>query len=265
MKIESYLFPSYSTAFLLPENLLVAGRRFRSGRPKTLVKWQRPAHYEKALFQAVTKPVYPYISAVDRCQREQREKQLETLNPARPHEFAQIQANELYRWFDESNTILLCHMNSMKAMEYFNFRVACHKKDITTKIYSRSVIKLALENTGFESMLPVLVATEHSCMLFSNERNVGEVLKITKRIPKVVLLCGAIDNRFMSRNELEHYASLPDKTTVQAQFVATLNSIGGQLVSNLQAHQSNLCYMLDARADALKTPTTNTDADAAKS
>lgn len=250
------------TALLRPEHILVGGRRFAS-KPKTLVKWKRPSHYEKALFEAVTKPEYPKLTAVDICQQKKQKTTVEKLNPASPHPFAQILANELYKWFDESIMILLCHKNSMNSLEYFNFRVACHKTDITTKIYSRDTIKLALRGTRFESMLPVLMATPHNCMLFGNECNVAEVLKITKRTPKIVLLCGSIDDRFLSRNELEHFAALPDKTTAQAQFVATLNSIGGQLVSNLQAHQSNLCYMLDARADALKTPTTN--ADVAKS
>lgn len=158
--------------------------------------------------------------------------------------------------------ILLCHQNSMSQLEYFNFRVECHRKNVTTKIYNRKIIRMALTGTRFEAMLPVLSSTGHNCMLFSNEWPVADVLKITKRMPKMVVLCGALDGRLCSRSQLEHVAALPDKTTLQAQFVATLNSVGSHLVGNLQAHQSNLCQLLDARADALKPPTTPpTDAE----
>lgn len=61
----------------------------------------------------------------------------------------------------------------------------------------------------------------------------------------------------MSRTELENFAKLPDITTARAQFVATLNSVGSQLTNHLQAHQSNLCYLLDAHADILKSANTS--------
>lgn len=233
----------------------------RSYHGKINIQRPRTPHYEKQLFQAVTRPQFPRLTAVDLCQQRRQKKQLTRREPREPHPFKLLLTNELFKWFDEANMILLCHMGSMSQLEYFNFRVECHRKNVTTKIYSRQIIRMALQGTRFEAMLPVLMRTGHNCMLFSNEWAVADVLKITKRMPKMVVLCGALDGRMCERNQLEHVGRLPDKTTLQAQFVATLNSVGGQLVGNLQAHQSNLCQLLDARADALKPATPPTDAD----
>lgn len=245
-------------ALLRTGNALIGCRAYHG---KINLQRPRAVHYEKALFLAVTRPVYPRVTAVDICRKKRQQAQVIKINPQPTHPYKLILKRELFEWFDRSEMILLCHTNSMTQLEYFNFRVECHRKNVATKIYGREIIRLALAGTRFEAMLPVLNATPHNCMLFGNEWNVDDVLKITKRMPKVMVLCGSLGGRFLSRTELEHVAALPDKATVQAQFAATLNSVGSQLVSNLQAHQSNLCQLLDARADALKSPTSPADAE----
>lgn len=144
----------------------------------------------------------------------------------------------------------------MSAYDYFKFKVDCHKRNVKCKVFGRKVIRKAIGDTRFKAMLPILTQTPHSCMLFGDEWNVDEMLKVFRKTPKVLLLAGSLGDRFMSRAELEAFANLPDLTTARAQFVATLNSVGGQLTNHLQSHQSNFCYMLDAHADALKTAAT---------
>ncbi|XP_055304138.1 39S ribosomal protein L10, mitochondrial [Sitodiplosis mosellana] len=245
------------------ENILVQCKRYGS---KINIQRPRPPHYTRKLFNAVTEPVYPRRTAIDLCQEklalQQLEKQHREQNVLHPYEG--ILAKELFSFFDSAKMILICHKNSMDGFEFFNFKVAMHKKNIKTKIMSRKIIKGAIGDTKFNAMLPLLMDTPYSCMLFSDEWNVNDALAVLKKTPKVILLAGTLGDRYMSRNELENYAKLPDLTTVRAQFVATMNSVGGQLTNHLQAHQSNFAYMLDAHADALKnantgTSTTNVD------
>lgn len=207
------------------------------------------------MYDAVAEPRYPRQTAVEECQEQQRIKRLEAISGAanQLHPYEEIQARELYECFDTAKMILICQKNSLTAYEYFKFKVDCHKKNAKCKVYNRQVIRKSIKDTRFAAMIPILTATQYSCMLFSDEWNVGEMLKIFKKTPKVLLLAGSLGDRFMSRAELEHFAQLPDITTVRAQFVATLNSVGGQLTNHLQSHQSNLCYMLDAHADVLKS------------
>lgn len=204
--------------------------------------------------------MYPRKSAVEFCheKKAQRDlqKQLQGKNELHPYE--RILANELFGCFDAAKMILICQKNSMDSFEYFNFRVALHKKNIKTKINGRKVIKAALSDTKFGAMLPLLNQTPFNCMLFSDEWNVKDALGVLKKTPKMLLLAGSLGDRFMSRNELENFAKLPDLDIVRAQFVATMESVGGQLTNHLQAHQSNLAYMLDAHAEALKNTSSNT-------
>lgn len=182
-----------------------------------------------------------------------------TVKPKHPYEA--IMSKELFEFFDSSKMILLCQRNSMTAYEFFNFKVALHKKNVKTKVYSRTVIRGAIADTKFQTMLPLLTQTQYSCMLFSDEWNVGDVLNVLKKTPKMLLLAGSLDDKYMSRSELEDFAKLPDLTTVRAQFVATLNSVGGQLTNHLQAHQTNFARMLDTHAEALKSAATGTSSD----
>lgn len=195
--------------------------------------------------------------ALKQLEKEHKEKNI-------LHPYENILAKELFAFFDSAKMILICHKNSMDALEYFNFKVAMHKKNIKTKIYHQKIIKGAIEDTKFNAMLPLLTNSPYTCMLFSDEWNVNDVLTVLKKTPKIILLAGALGDRYMSRNELENYAKLPDLSIVRAQFVATINSVGGQLTNHLQAHQSNFAYMLDAHANALKnantgSSTTNVD------
>lgn len=226
-------------------------KRFGS---KINIQRPRPPHYSRKLFNAVTEPVYHRKTAIEFCQEKQALIKLQRDHGEKKqlHPYESILAKELFGFFHSSNMILICHVNSMTAFEFFNFKVALHKKDIKTKVYGRKIIQAAIEDTKFDVMSSILCCTTHNCMLFSNEWNVKDVLAVLKKTPKVLLLAGSLGDRFMSKNELENYANLPDLTTSQAQIVSTLNSVGSQLTNHLQAHQNNFAYMLDAYVDSLK-------------
>lgn len=249
-------------ALLQTESILVQCKRFRG---KINIQKPRPPFYTRKLFNAVTEPVYLRKTAIDLCHEKRALRELEKQHAEKNvlHQYEKILANELFGFFDSAKMILICHKNSMDSFEYFNFKVAMHKQNVKTKIYGRKLIKAAIQDTKFHAMLPLLSQTQHNCMLFSDEWNIVEVLKVLKKQPKVILLAGSLGDRFMSRSELENYAKLPDLQMVRAQFAATLNSVGGQLTNHLQAHQSNFAYMLDAYADSLKklsdTSTTKVD------
>lgn len=246
------------SGLLQTEKFLLQSKRFGS---KINVQSPRPPHYTRKLFNAVTEPVYPRKTAIDLCHENQALKKLEKDNADKSllHPYDSILAKELFGFFDSAKMVLICQKNSMDSFDYFNFRVALHKKNIKTKIYGRKIIRAALRDSKFNAMLPLLTSSPHTCMLFSDEWNVNEVLKVLKKTPKIILLAGSLGDRYLSRNDLENFAKLPDISIVRAQFVATLNSVGGQLTNHLQAHQSNFAYMLDAHADALKNSKTGTN------
>lgn len=252
----------FFTAFLQTENVLVQCKRFRG---KINIQRPRPPFYTRKLFNAVTKPIYPYKTAIDKCieKRETFKASKELSLEETLHPYQKILAKELADTFNTAKMVLLCQKNSMDAFDFFNFRVALHKKNISTKVPSRKLIRAAIKDTKYNVMLPLLMQTAHNCILFGNEWNVDDVLKIMKKTPKMILLGGSLGDHYMSKTQLENYANLPDLTTLRAQFAATLNAAGGQIYNHLQAHQSNFVYMLDSHADALKNQN-KIDTDASK-
>lgn len=262
-KSIEWIFSFAGSAFLLQsENVLVQSKRFRG---KINIQRPKPPHYERALFNAVTEPIYPKTPLVVDC----RQKQLEILKIDKtknnPNQFELILARELRQEFDENEMVLICHMNSQKAYDLFQFKVALHQFGVRVKIHGPRVRRAVLEGHKYENLLKLMDVSH--CMLFGHPSSIGDVLKVLKKTRQMILLAGAMSDRILSKDQLVEYSKLPDLQVVRAQFAATLTTAGGQIVNYLQAHQSNLCYLLDAHAKALgdtaaPKPTTD-DASAA--
>lgn len=225
---------------------MVQSKRFRG---KINIQRPKPPHWERALFNAVTQPIYEKKSIVDECREKQLAKLQRTKIEAEPHPYQQILSRELRELFETSEMVLICQKNSIDSYEFFKFKVALHQKDVKVKVHGKKILTAALNDTKFRNLLPVV--SVYSCMLFGSPSSIGHILKVLKKTPPILLLAGTMSDRILSKNELIEYSKLPDLQTVRAQFAATLNAAGGQILNNLQAHQSNLCYMLDAHAKAL--------------
>lgn len=246
-------FSPVGTAFLLQsENVLVQTKRFRG---KINIQRPKPPHYERALFNAVTQPIYEKIPLVVECREKEMEKWQRGKFERAAHPYEKILATELYEAFETSEMVLICQKNAIKSFDFFQFKVALHKKDVKLKVSGPQVLKTALKDTKYDNLHKIL--NLNCCMLFGNASSVVDILKILRKWPQIILLAGTMSDRILSKNQLVEYSQLPDLQTVRAQFAATLNTSGGQILNNLQAHQSNLCYMLDAHAKALGEATSD--------
>lgn len=56
----------------------------------------------------------------------------------------------------------------------------------------------------------------------------------------------------MSKDKLIQYSQIPNLQMAQAEFVQTLNSIGGQIVSQLNSQQNTLVLQLQERIKQLE-------------
>lgn len=129
----------------------------------------------------------------------------------------------------------------------FKARVAFHKQNMHVKVYGKEIIRQAIANTKYEAAMPLFESK--NCILFSTEPKLTQMLKITKKIPQMLLLAGIVQDRLMSKNELTAFAALPSLDVARAQLVAVLQRAGGaNVLDHLQAHQTQLCGSLDAFA-----------------
>lgn len=151
---------------------------------------------------------------------------------------------------------LILHVNPMNGEDYFSARVAFHKNGMQLKKYGSAILKLALENTKYEELLCLSKTSSFStAFIFTPEhKKISTVLKIIKKIPQMHLLCGIIDDRLLSKNEITDYSKTPSIDVVRSQFVNVLNMASSQLVQNLTSHHSNLVNVLDAHVRANEKP-----------
>lgn len=126
------------------------------------------------------------------------------------------------------------------------------------KIHGKEVMTAAVKGTKYEPILSLYQS--HTSVAFGPDPNVQKLLKTTKKYPKVILLgkslkkfklkikfflAAIVEDRFLSRAELDRLASLPDLQTARANLVATLNAGAQNIVKQLNQHQGQLVQHLD--------------------
>lgn len=214
-------------------------------RGKIHIQRPRAPCYEKARLIAATRPIFapkPYnqVCIQDQIRRQQRK----TEKIAHPYEI--IIAREVRNWLDQSKMIAMFHVNPINAEDHFNARVAFHKQGMALKEYGKSVMKLAIDESKYEAILPLF--DTRTAIVFSPELKIAQMLKICKKIPQLIFLAGIAEDRYLSKNEFENLAAMSNIQNVRAQFAAVLDNAAGRLVSDLQAHQMQLCSLLDIHA-----------------
>lgn len=215
-------------------------------RGKINIQRPRPPHYDRALFNAVTQPIIPRPSITQKCYQKRLEKQFTGAAEKQINPYEEIIAKEVVNWLNHSKLVAIFHINSINSDDMFNVRVAFHKENMHLRAYGKGIMEKAMLGSQYEAMLPLFNAK--NCIVFSQEPKIGALLKIIKKTPQLILLAGVVENRLLSKNEMVSLSKLPNITTARAQFVGVLNSVGTGLVSNLQAHQTNLCSLLDMHA-----------------
>lgn len=159
-----------------------------------------------------------------------------------------IVAREVKNWFDHSQMIAVFHVNPINGEDYFKARVDFHKNGMQLKTYGGGIMHRALTDTKYEALLALIKGyTSSTHFLFCPEhKKVSAIIKILKKFPQFHLLCGVVEDRLLSKNELVEYSKIASIDIARSQIVNVLNMAAGQLVQNLSAHQANLVNILDA-------------------
>ncbi|XP_064540954.1 large ribosomal subunit protein uL10m [Drosophila montana] len=225
--------------------------QFLRFRGKINIQRPKEPHYERARVVAVTQPKYPEPPKALTCFQTRAERMgTQVENP-----YDAIIAREVRNWLDHSKLVAIFHLNSIMADELFRVRVQLHKQNMHLKSYGRKIIGQAVAGTQYEAIMP-LFHSNH-CIVFSpDQHRVAALLRLTRKVPQMVLLGGIVENTLLSRNELMDFAQMPGLQAAQAQLVQTLNMAAGNVVQQLQAHQCNLVKVLDvhAKGDAATEP-----------
>lgn len=220
-------------------------------RGKINIQKPRPPHYDRALFNAVTAPILLRPSITEECYQKQLRKQNRSSAERKINPLDVIIAKEVSDRLNQSKLVAIFHVNSIKSDDMFKAKVAFHKANMHLKAHGMSILRKVMTGNQYETLLPLF--RSQNCMVFSEEPKIDQLLKIVKKTPQLILLAGVVENRLLSKNELVDLSKLPNLTIARSQLVGVLNSVGAGLVSNLQAHQTNFCNLLDVHAKAKNT------------
>ncbi|XP_055598082.1 39S ribosomal protein L10, mitochondrial [Uranotaenia lowii] len=228
----------FQKALLQSRLPLVCFKRFRG---KINIQRPRAPHYERARVLELVKPVYKLPDFNAPCLEENAAKAIQKVD--NPYET--IIAREVRNWLEHSKMVAFIHLNSIKQEDFFKVQVALHRYQMKVKMYSKSVIKLAVDGTKFEAIKP-LFDTKTVLIFCPDESKIKQLLNVLKKTPQFILIAGIAHGRFMSKNEFVDFASMPDLTTTRAQLAAVLDSAGAKVVSDLESHQNQIVGMLEA-------------------
>lgn len=214
------------------------------------VQRPRAPHYERAKVLALLKPQYKedpsfYLPPSLKCRKQEELKQ-QLIRAENPLE--KILAKEMLDRFQSSKFVAFLHTNPICGEDKFQAKVKLKREKMDIHIYSKYTAKLALEGTSFEAVLQLFVA--HNAIVFCDEPKVESLIKCLKKIPQYILMAAIVDNRLLSLSQLEKYVQLKDLSTARAHFVAQLNCVANNVVTQLNQHQTTLVTRLQQIADA---------------
>lgn len=122
--------------------------------------------------------------------------------------------------FRDNRMIAVCQNVPLSAEDKLLLRHQLRRHEILTKVFPNQVLKPFLEQSKYQSLLPLFVG--HNMLLVSQEPKVKEMVRILKSVPFLPLLGGCVDDTILSRQGFVNYSKLPSLALLQGQLVGGL-------------------------------------------
>lgn len=162
------------------------------------------------------------------------------------NELEKFYVSEMVEHFEKSKMIAFFHANPMKRN---NFRIAWQngrRVGMELKDYHYRVGKAGLLGTRWENCLHFWFQFPGEMnmqpILFSPNLDPEKILKYERKVPEFVLLGCVVENRILSKKELQEMVKLP-----------SLEQSRGELVSLLGYHQQQTVQLLQSNQQQLST------------
>jgi len=209
-------------------------RRIQSRNPSD------PHYARKAMIEAC-KPIMPAQEKI--CGLNKTTTKLEF----EPHPYNALRAKKLRVEFEESRMILFYHRNPAKAEDERLIHNMLFKKQFFLKRgYNNETLRLAIKGSRFETAYPFTESTNG--LVVSPTADLKTLLRMSRRMPQYILLAGIVDGAFLSREQLQWMATIPDISAVQAQTCGILSYHASNLSRNLTSHTERLSRLLTSHS-----------------
>lgn len=164
-----------------------------------------------------------------------------------------IQKKEIIRNLEEkikkSKSIIFAGFNALTVKENEDLRNKLKAESSEYYVAKKTLLDLAFKNTKIEG-LDVKSFDGKIAAVFSYEDEIASAKIIgdfkKRKDNTVFFLGGILDNKLLSKEEVESLSKLPSKTELYAKLVGSLNSPISGFVNALNGNLRNLVYVLKA-------------------
>ena len=204
-------------------------------------KYRQP-HFENKLALALCEPVRKIDRrpSYERCSNARKAEKAWQVHP-----WEEMIAADLKSELLESRLVAFYHMNAMKSLDRRSAVNMLFKKGFMYRQFARVVYQMAIKDTKYASLSTFLNDSPYTCLVTSRTENVGELLKLDKKMPDFVLLFGVVDDKILRKDELIAYSQLSSLEQQHANLCATLDSSAQAVSSNIGYHLSMLSSNLE--------------------
>ncbi|XP_033628652.1 39S ribosomal protein L10, mitochondrial-like [Asterias rubens] len=196
---------------------------------------KRPMHITRAKLMELTKYKRPkdLRSMAEQCSMRYKGERIQEENPVQT-----FMAKQCREQLTNKPFIAVFNREGLGMDELSALRRRLKKADISIKLYGNDVTREAFLGTKLENMMPLFVG--ENIYAVGEKPAVKELLKATKKLDKLQLLGGLVDNRLMSAKQMKDYSKLPDIGTLQGQLAGILSQSVGSTYNLLQRNQEAL-------------------------
>jgi len=165
-----------------------------------------------------------------------------------------IQKGEILRNLSEkikkSKSVVFAGFNALTVKDNENLRAQLRKENSEYYVAKKTLMNLAFKDQikdlnirDFDGKLAAIFSYEDEV---APAKILGNFRKDKEKIEKVFFLGGILENKLLSKNEVEALAKLPSKLELYAKLVGSLNAPVSGFVNALAGNLRNLVYVLKA-------------------
>jgi len=132
---------------------------------------------------------------------------------------------ELEQIFKTSKSAVFVGFKGLKVNEANAMRKGFKAQEVGFLVSKKTLLNRAMDSANIEGVKPTMdseVAIAYSADNLATSREIGNFLSKNKN--KLSILGGIFEGRFLTKEEVVSYASIPDQKTLYAQFVNIINS-----------------------------------------
>ena len=157
------------------------------------------------------------------------------------------QLKEIKGLLDGAKSIVLVDFHGLNVAQDTDLRRKMRAAGVNYSVHKNTLIGIAAKELGIEGLEPFL--SQNTAIAVSKEDAVAPAkvaVEFAKKHEALKIKTGLLDNKLMSKEEIQALAALPSKEVLLAKMLGSLNAPISGLVNVLQGTIRNAVYVLEA-------------------